>query len=482
MRKLIFSLLVCCLCLGRVAAQTPSFSLDSCKAMALRNHAKVRTAALEVDAAKATRQAALTHFFPTLSVAAGTFYSRDYLVDINNHQVQESDNAHLQVDAAVDGNGLSVSDLQQRLDDRGININLEQEISDLMSHISVDAQLQLFNHGAFANVLVTQPIFAGGRIVNGNKLAQLGVDVAELQLLMTRDEVELNVEESYWTILSLQEKMRTVDMFQQLLDTLEHDATAAHAAGVIGRNDLLKVRLKKNELGAARLQLVNGLRLASMALCQMMGCNFAVMDGVALTDRLEPLVAPSSLQLQDASYWSHVVAERKESQLLDKAVRAEQLKQAMALGEALPQVAVGATYGVSNLMGSAVDNAILFATVNVPLSAWWETSCNARKQAIKRQEAEVSRDDMRQKMELQVRQAVNAEAEALQLLSIRRQAVSDAEENLTESRNYYDAGMVGVSDYLEAQTLLRQAQNEYMDQMVAARMAVVRCRQLTNSR
>lgn len=478
MRKLVFLLFVGCLWLGRVAAQTPSYSLDSCKAMALRNHAKVRTAALEVDAAKATRQAALTHFFPTLSVAAGAFYSRDYLVDINNHQVQESDNAHLQVDVAVDGNGLSVSDLQQRLDARGININLEQEISELMSHISVDAQLELFNHGAFANVLVTQPIFAGGRIVNGNRLAQLGVDVAELQLLMTQDEVELNVEENYWTLLSLQEKMRTVDMLQQLLDTLEHDASAAHQAGVISRNDLLKVRLKKSELGAARMQLANGIRLATMALCQMMGCDFAIMENVELTDRLEALVATAPLQLQDDAYWSHVVAERKESQLLDMSVHAEQLKHAMALGEALPQVAVGATYGVNNLMGSASDNAILFATVNVPLSAWWETSCNARKQAIKRQEAELSRDDLRQKMELQVRQAVNAETEALQLLSIRRQAVCDAEENLTESRNYYDAGMIGVSDYLEAQTLLRQAQNEYVDQMVSARMAIVRCRQI----
>lgn len=450
--------------------------------MALRHNVRVRTAALEVDAAKATSASALTHYFPTLSVAAGAFHSRDYLVDLNNHQVQESDNAHLQVDAAVDGNGLSVSDLQQRLDSRGIDINLEQAISDLMSHVSIDAQLQMFDHGAFANALVTQPIFAGGRIVNGNKLAQLGVDVAELQMLMTCDEVELNVEESYWTILSLHEKLRTVDMLQQLLDTLEHNASAAHQAGVIGRNDLLKVRLKINELGAARLQLTNGIRLATMALCQMIGCDYTSVGDIQLTDRLESLLIPASLQLGAAADLSHVVASRRESLLLDKSVRAEELKRAMTLGEALPQVAVGATYGVNNLMGSMSDNAILFATVNVPLSAWWETAYNVRKQTIKRQEAELMRDDLRQKMELQVRQAVNAETEALQLLSIRRQAVSDAEENLTESRNYYDAGMVGVSDYLEAQTLLRQAQNEYVDQMVSARMAIVRCRQLTNSR
>ena len=462
------------------SAQTHSFTLDSCKAMALRNHAKVRTAMLEVDAAKATRQAALTHFFPTLSVAAGTFGSRDYLLEVNNHDVQESDNAHFQVDAAVDGNGLSVSDLQQRLDERGIDINLEQEINNLLSHVSVDAQLQMFNHGMFANAVATQPIFAGGRIVNGNRLARLGVEVAELQLLMTRDEVELNVEESYWTVVALQEKQRTVEMLRQLLEELERDAEAAHLAGVIGKNDLLKVRLKKGELNAARLQLENGIVLASRALCQLVGVEFGSVSALVLDNSLEELVQDVS-PLLAASDCAGAVETRKESRMLEMAVQAEQLRHDMIVGEALPQVAVGATYGVNNLLGRPSDNAILFATINVPLSAWWETSCNARKQAILRREAEINRDDLRQKMELQTQQALFAQAEALELARIRRQAVADAEENLAESRNYYDAGMIGVSEYLEAQTLLRQAQNEYVDQLVSTRMAMVRCRQLTGA-
>lgn len=476
MRKIILLPAMLLLAWGMASAQTNTFTLDSCKAMALRNHAKVRTAMLEVDAAKATRQAALTHYFPTLSVAAGAFSSRDYLLEVNNRDVQESDNARFQVDAAVDGNGLSVSDLQQRLDERGIDINLEQEINNLLSHVSVDAQLQMFNHGMFANAVATQPIFAGGRIVNGNKLASLGVEVAELQLLMTRDEVEMNVEESYWTVVALQEKRKTVEMLQQLLDTLERDAEAAHQAGVIGKNDLLKVRLKKGELNAARLQLGNGIVLATRALCQLVGMEYG--SGMVLDNRLEQLVQNSSPRLTVADCASAVDA-RKESRLLEMAVQAEQLKHHMVVGEALPQVAVGATYGVNNLLGRPSDNAILFATVNVPLSAWWETSCNARKQNLLRREAEINRDDLRQKMELQTQQAIFAQAEALELAKIRRQAVADAEENLAESRNYYDAGMIGVSEYLETQTLLRQAQNEYVDQLVSARMAMVRCRQLT---
>lgn len=478
LRKLILLLSALLVLAGELVAQTSTITLDSCKAMALRNHAKVRTAMLEVDAAHASRQAALTHYFPTLSVAAGAFYSQHYLIDINNHDMQESDNTNLHVDAAIDGNGISVSELQQRLDERGIDINLAQVIEDLLSHVSVDAQLQMFDHGMFANAVVTQPLYAGGRIVNGNKLAKLGVELAELQLLMTRDEVELNVEESYWTVVALQEKLRTVDMLQQLLDTLDHDASAAHQAGVIGKNDLLKVRLKKGELSAARLQLDNGIVLATKALCQLVGMDYAMLKDAAWQVNLEDYVNGSAPSLLGHSSCADAVAARKESRLLDMSVRAEQLKHDMIIGEALPQVAVGATFGVNNLIGKASDNALFFATLNVPLSAWWETSCNARRQDIKRREAEINRQELQQKMELQTQQALYAQAEALALVKIRRQAVSDAEENLAESRNYYDAGMVGVSEYLEAQTLLRQAQNDYVDQLVSARMAMVKCCQL----
>lgn len=462
-------------------AQTRVLTLDSCKAMAFRNHAKIQKASLELESAQATRSAALTHYFPTLSLAAGAFHSHNYLIDINSSDVSESDNAHLLVDASLDGHDISTSGLQQIIDLAGYDIDLEQEIQNLMDHLSVNAHLQMFNRGLFVNAMLTQPIYAGGRIVNGNRLAELGVDVAELQYFMTRDEVELNVEENYWTILSLQEKLRTVQMLSQLLDTLEHDALAATEAGVISRNDLLKVRLKKGEIESAQLQLSNGIRLATIALCQEVGLSFSDSLHYEFSNHLEDLLIQSNPQILTSDDYNRMVLNRKESILLDKAVQAETLKRSMIIGEALPQVAMGATYGVNNLLGKPSSNGILFATVNVPLSGWWETAHNAHKQDILRRQAEIDRDDLRQKMALQTRQAVDAQVEAFQLLSIRRQAVDDAQANLVESRSYYEAGMVGVSDYLEAQTLLRQAQNDYVDQMVAVRMASLRCRQLTNN-
>ena len=84
-------------------------------------------------------------------------------------------------------------------------------------------------------------------------------------------------------------------------------------------------------------------------------------------------------------------------------------------------------------------------------------------------------------MELQNRQAWNEMNEAYSQITLRQQAVSDAEENLLEVKCYYQAGLQGVSDLLEAQTLLTQAQNDYTDQLITFQQKTLKYRQLTQN-
>lgn len=54
-------------------------------------------------------------------------------------------------------------------------------------------------------VTAVQPLFAGGQIVNGNKLAGLGVDVSKLQLEKSENDVELTAEQYFWQLVALNE-------------------------------------------------------------------------------------------------------------------------------------------------------------------------------------------------------------------------------------------------------------------------------------
>ena len=234
--------------------------------------------------------------------------------------------------------------------------------------------------------------------------------------------------------------------------------------GLKTRNDLLKVRLKQSEAAVAAVQLANGIELATRALCQYMGVDY---DSASYTFDTLPL-SPSALPAPPAfTPPSQAAASRPESRLLAMGTEAARLQKRLTLGEALPQLAVGATYGYNNLTHDRMNgNGIAFATLSIPLSAWWETAHNTRKAELQRQKADNTRRDMQQKLVLQTLAAWNQMNEAYNLIAVRRRALEQSRQNLAEVKNYFDAGMNSMKDYLEAQTLLQQARNDMVDQVI----------------
>lgn len=448
---------------------------DSCVAMALRNQTAMKNAILNLSVATETRRAAFTKYFPSISALAGYFHAYKPLIDVS-----ASDNSdHITLSATFDGRPISEqqAELQRTLEEIGLgeaSRYIENLITLFVDRFAFDARIQLLDRGAFANAVLTQPVFAGGRIINGNKLAQLGVEAAELQLIMTRDEVELNVYQLYCQLLSLQEKESTLHQLQLLVDTLERDVSAGVEAGVVSRNDLLQVQLKRNELTVAKIRLTDGMDLVARALCQYMGLPY---DGNRWrVENNQLMYSWLNVQLPNPDF---TLTDSPATRLLEIGVEAAALQKRMAVGESLPQMAMGATYGVNNLIGDNLrPNGMLFATINLPVTAWWESAHQIRKQELLRQQAQNTRNDLTEKLLLQKIDAYYQLAAAYRLVGVRQEAIRYAEENLTEVKNYFEAGIYSMKDYLEAQTLLQQARNEAVDQWVDYLLKRLRYRQL----
>lgn len=443
----------------RAQESTTTVTLDSCRTWALQHQAKMKAARLEVAAAEETKKGATTKYFPTLSGSVGGFHSQDYLVNINTNEMANS-GAQLDVSGTIRGQQINSGNpiLDQVADYLGVDLN---------------ASLKMLDHGLFANLVLTQPIFAGGRIATGNRLASLGVEAAQLQMQMTQDEVLMGVEERYWLLHTLYAKLDAIEQAIEMVDTLRRDAEAGNDAGVIGKNDLLKVKLKQNELLASRTQLKNGISLATQALAQYVGKPELANARLELSAEETPGAIAATVP--DAS-------QRVEAQLLDLGVRAEELKTRMTIGELLPQVAIGATYGANNLVSDKFKaNGLVFATASVPITGWWEGTHNIRKQKISKQMAEIKKQDLVEQMALQNQQAYNEMVESAEVLELKKQAVKDAEENLADVINFYQAGLSSVSELLEAQTLRQKALSELADQQALNSLKTCRWRQLCQS-
>lgn len=432
-----------------LALSAQPLSLDSCKALALQNNLTLKNAALDVEAAQEVKKQAFTKYFPNVSAIAGGYYAAKPLFEYGIDNIE---------------NASARQFLHNLYYEYGAAMGLPDRIS-------------LCENGLMVGATVVQPVYMGGQIVNGNKLAKVGIEAAKLKEQLTEDQVLQQVEEYYWLIVSLEEKMKTLQQAKTFLDTLERDVTTAAEAGLVSKNDILKVKLKKKEIESNQVKVENGIRLSNQALCQLIGLEMQSI--LTLTDTLGDFSAMQNWGPVDNQ---SAVLGRKEKQLLDLQVDAEKLKKKMALGETLPHVTVGGTASYGNLIfDHFTANALAFATLQVPLTGWWEASHKLKQQDILIQKAENERADFTQKMYLETMQAWNNVDDAYNQYQLAGLALQDAEANLHDVKADYDAGLVPVSELLEAQTLLLQAQNQRTDALIDLKIKAERYKALTNA-
>ena len=419
-------------------------SVQDCIDMALENNIELKNSQLEIDKARATKNEARAEYFPTISAQAVAF---DALNPMFSFGIEDIDNAQLR------------QILYTLYAEYGANMGLEKEYS-------------FIQNGVILNAMATEPIYAGGRIRNGNKLAKLGIEAAELQEKVKEDEVRLQTETLYWQIVALQEKLTTLDQLDRLLDTLDKDLSGAIEAGLAMPTDQYKLKVKQNESLLNRKKLTDGITLLKMALAQTIGADWQTMT---LTDTL-------GFETEPAAYYhvaNEAVRSRNESQLLDLSLRAEDLKKKMTLGEALPSLLVGGSANYHTVFDHPKTNAMVFAMLQIPITDWHKTSYKLKKHDLDAEMAENTRRDLTEKMEMQTNQAwFNLEQSWLRI-GMAETALNDAEANLKITEDYYEAGLVALSDVLEAQTLLKQSRDELTDSRVAYRVNLVTYRQLT---
>lgn len=397
------------------------YTLEQCIDEAVANNLKLRTADRQILMSGEQRKEAYTKYFPTVS-AMGLGYM--------------SDKGLVQMDM---GGGMALS---------------------------------LLKHGYSGSVTAMQPVFAGGQIVNGNKLAKVCEDVSRLQRGLTENEIRLNTENYYWQIVMLKEKLKTIGQVEKQLAVVKKDAQAAVDAGIRNRNDLLQVQLRHNEMRTTRIQVENALLTVCDVLAQVMGHSgesITVADmKPATTCNLSSNDSVASVTLPDNPQQFYLAPEEalqqtREYQLLDKQVEADRLQYKLSVGKNLPSVVVGGGYVYNHLMDKSQNNLVGMITVSVPISGWWGGSHDMKRQKLQVANALDDKQNQSQLLLIRMRKAWNDLGDAYKQVAIARQSIEQSEENLRLNTDYYEAGTSTISDVLDAQTLYQQSRDQYVE-------------------
>ncbi|MDE7150114.1 MAG: TolC family protein, partial [Bacteroidales bacterium] len=347
---------------------------------------------------------------------------------------------------------------------------IQQMVSEWAASVGVSSRYKALGHGYTATVSATQPIFAGGRIVNGNRLAKVGVEAAALRKDLTLRETEEEAERAYWQVVSLQEKRETLRQAKTLLDSLHKDVASARKARIATATDLLQVELKRNELKAKEVELNNGLALAKMNLCNRIGWPYRP-DSLGLiffSDRLDEAVSPEHYYQDEES----VLAQQEEIRLLNLSVEAKRLEKKIATGEALPEIGVGATYGYGHLLHKGEWNGLLYVSAKIPLSDWGGQARKIQRYDYQLQKAENEKDFLADQLLLQLRKLRFDLNTAWEQLQLAREAEHTARAGMEQTLAHYKAGLATLSELLQTQLSQRECADRHTDQKIAYKTAL----------
>lgn len=399
-------ILICGMPLATASAQR-AYTLDECIQEAFKNNARINNAANDHAAARHGKAEAFTHFFPSVS-ATGTGFMAD----------------------------------------KGL----------LQAEIMPGQSLSFLKNGVVGGVSATLPLFTGGQILNGNKLADVNVEVTRLQRQQAEKEVRFTTEQYFWQIVMLKEKLQTLADIESQLKSIHKDVETAVNAGVTSRNDLLQVQLRRNETRSGRIQIENALSVAESLLAQYIGHPADSIDVQFHFDLSLP-------QRPNGLYRSPEVSlvQTNEYHLLLQNVKASDLQYKIAKGKNLPTLAVGGGYMYDNLMEKDHSFWVGFATVSVPLSGWWGGTHAVKKQKLQLQNSENLLVDHSQLLKISMQNTWNRLNEAYQQVEISIESIGQANENLRIQTDYYTAGTCTMSDLLEAQTLYQRSHDQYVE-------------------
>lgn len=396
-------------------------SLEQCQQRALQNNIRIKQANQELLMARNTRDAARTNYLPTVSAQAMMLNSSEDLVKIDMPTIP----------------GLG-------------SLGTMSMVNDVQT----------------AGITAMLPIYAGGQIHRSNQLADIGVEVKQLQLSQNENEVRFTTAQYYWQIVMLKGKLATLDQVDLQLAELQRVVKKSVDQGVALQNDLLQVNLKQNEMRSSRLQVNDAIYISRMLLAQYMGMG---LDSVEVTEIGEYALPPSPASLFVSPEMA--VTEMPEYHLLERNVKAQKLQQRITLGKNLPTLAIGGGYSYFNLMDKDQQQWLGFATLSVPISSWLGGSREIRRQRIAVEKAQLSLKDNTELLQLQMHNKWNKVKETYQQISIALESIGQATENLRIQNIQYEAGIITMTDLLDAQTLYQRSRDQFVDAYTAHQTA-----------
>ena len=420
---------------GQARAQRV-LTLDSCRSLAKEHSRILQQKDEEIKAAHAKKQQVMTNFFP--QVAARGVY------------------LHMQKE-------LHLIDWDKPLG------HLNFLIPERLRHLGTVDLRNLW----VGNVTAIQPLFLGGKIISGYKMASLAERLQGELRQTAETEVETKLDETYWQVVSLRSKERLLDQLVRLLEQTVKDVDASIDAGVATKADGLSARTKLSEAEVKRSQVVNGLELSRMLLADLCGLSEDESFTLAEEGHLQELLLSTQTAPIARDEDTEAAIERRSEirslRLVDSIYSKRVNMESASLFPKLYGVASYSTTNPNSFQGQKKEfggQYYLGLMLEVPISDLFSGTFKRRQAKAEHRVKQLELAEARSKINLQIKQALRTADDARRAYTTALSAVKMAEENMRYAKAGYDEGVIPLLNYTMAQTAWMSAQDSLIDAQI----------------
>ena len=347
----------------------------------------------------------------------------------------------------------------------GISLDLPQPIGRVNETLTLP---KANNQSWFSDILVTQSIYEGGRILSAVRSARLINEQAVLSYRSTVADTLLSVATAYDDVLraAMQINVRT-DAVTFLRGYL-HDSTSKFNAGTAPEFDVLRETAEVGNAEADRVRAIGDHRVAKQQLIELLGYDLspAVSDDLPL-QLTTPLIARPYSQSLFAAL-SEARQNRTEVRALEKEERLRDEGIIDARAGYKPSVQAFAGYELTSQVesrnaGDELHGGLVGVRLSWAVFDGFLTKGRVDEAVARRGKASEAKAETTRQVELQVRTAWSDLRTARAVLDAQVDNVRTAQRSLEISQARRNEGSGTQLDVLDAQRALTQARGQYVN-------------------
>jgi len=311
-----------------------------------------------------------------------------------------------------------------------------------------------------ATISGTQPVYSGGRVGAGLRIAREYREAARLGLTEQIADIELQIRTVYYRALLAQELERIAAAAVEQAEAFLAQERLRRDAGTASDLDVLRAEVSLENLRPQLIEARNSASLATLDLKRLV--DLPMNQPVRLTT---PLSAPSAAELAAPADQTLRLAQRAAVRAAEHQVEIREQQVKVARGGYLPSVDLRVSYGRQVFPITAFDFTDLewrtdftaSVGVRVPIFNGFRTRAEVQQARITLDQERLRLSQLRENVQLQYEQALGERARSAADLAARQRTVEQAQRvhDLTVLR--YQQGLATQLEVTDARLALLQA-------------------------